>query len=61
MLYTIQHINTHTPPTPALLGQERGFLDYSYFEGLKEAPTYVVFNGTEGEHTERAPLIADQV
>ncbi|GLC52417.1 hypothetical protein PLESTB_000627000 [Pleodorina starrii] len=37
-----------------------GLLDHSYFQGLAEAPMYVVLNGAQGQLTEVAPLLADQ-
>lgn len=34
---------------------------HSYYKALCEQPAYVVFNGSEGSMTEKAPLVADQV
>lgn len=43
---------------PSVSG-ERGFVDFSYLQGLSEDPTHVVFNGRVGALTE-SPLRATQ-
>lgn len=42
-----------------LLSKAREVLEPSYWEGLRENPAYVVFNGREGALTEQ-PLLTEQ-
>jgi hypothetical protein len=42
-----------------LLLQSKDVLEPSYWEGLRENPTYVVFNGREGALTDQ-PLLTEQ-